>query len=67
MRRTTPRLAGKRLLALARLLEAPVAGRRLAELVMRDRLLGELDRRDVPDAEMRPVIGFRPAPRPPEE
>jgi hypothetical protein len=67
MRRSTPRLAGARLRTLARLLETPLAGRRLAEMIMRQRLLGELDRIDVPDAEMRPVIGFRPAPRRPEE
>jgi hypothetical protein len=66
MRPKMSRLAGRRLLALAKLLETPIAGRRLAALVMRDRLLGDLDQRDVSDAEMRPVISFRPAPRRPE-
>jgi hypothetical protein len=65
--RSTPRLAGKRLVALARVLDPPLAGPRLAQLILRERLLGALDRIDVPDAEMRPVIGFRPAPRRPND
>ena len=67
MRRSAPRLAGKRLTSLIRLLEAPLAGRRLANLVMRERILRELDRQDVPDTARRPVISFRPAPRRPDQ
>jgi hypothetical protein len=60
-----PRLAGRPLVALARLLATPVAGRRLADLLMREILLDRLRRRDLSDAEARPVVVFRPDPRPP--
>lgn len=62
----TPRLAGRSLQALARLLAAPVAGRRLADSLMRAIVLDRLRRRDLSDAEARPVVVFRPAPRRPD-
>jgi hypothetical protein len=61
----SPRLAGRPLLALARLLSAPVAGRRLADYLMREILLDRLRKRDLSDADARPVIVFRPEPRRP--
>ncbi len=60
-----PRLAGRPLLALARLLSAPVAGRRLADYLMREILLDRLRHRDLSDAEVRPVVMFRAEPRRP--
>lgn len=62
----TPRLAGRSLQAMARLLAAPVAGRRLADSLMRAIVLDRLRRRDLSDAEARPVVVFRPAPRRPD-
>jgi hypothetical protein len=62
----TPRLAGRSLQALARLLAAPVAGRRVADSLMRAIVLDRLRRRDLSDAEARPVVVFRPAPRRPD-
>jgi hypothetical protein len=59
----TPRLSGRRLVAAARLLAAPVAGRRLAEYLMREVVLRRLRGHDLGDAESRPVVVFRPAPR----
>jgi hypothetical protein len=61
----SPRLAGRPLLALARLLSTPVAGRRLAESLMRKIVLDRLRARDLTCAEARPVIAFRPDPRRP--
>ncbi|HTE52514.1 MAG TPA: hypothetical protein VK698_16795 [Kofleriaceae bacterium] len=61
----SPRLAGRPLQALARLLATPVAGRRLADYLMRQILLDRLRRRDLSDAEARPVVVFRPEPRRP--
>ena len=63
--RSGPRLAGRPLQALARLLAAPVAGRRMADYMMREILLDRLRRRDLSDAEARPVIMFRAEPRRP--
>jgi hypothetical protein len=60
-----PRLAGRPLLALARLLAAPVAGRRMADYLMREILLDRLRSRDLSDAEARPVVMFRAEPRRP--
>jgi hypothetical protein len=51
--------------ALARLLASPVAGRRLADYLMREILLDRLRRHDLGDAEVRPVVSFRVQPRPP--
>lgn len=59
------RLAGRPLLALARLLATPVAGRRLAEYLMGEIVLDRLRRRDLSDAEVRPVVMFRADPRRP--
>ncbi|HWM84667.1 MAG TPA: hypothetical protein VNO33_02490 [Kofleriaceae bacterium] len=61
-----PRLAGRPLQALARLLATPVAGRRLADYLMREMLLDRLRRRDLSDAEVRPVVMFRAEPRRPD-
>jgi hypothetical protein len=61
----TPRLAGRPLQALARLLATPVAGPRLAEFLMRERVLSKLRAHPISDAESRPVVGFRAAPSPP--
>jgi hypothetical protein len=60
------RVAGRPLQALARLLGTPVAGRRVAELLMRERVLDKLRLIQVADSEARPVVVFRPAPRRPE-
>lgn len=59
----TPRLSGRRLIAAARLLAAPVAGRRLAEYLMREVVLDRLRGLELGDAEARPVVVFRPDPR----
>ena len=61
----SPRLAGRPLLALARLLSTPVAGRRLADYLMREIVLDRLRSRDLSDAEARPVVVFRAEPRRP--
>jgi hypothetical protein len=61
--KSPPRVAGRALQTLARLLAAPVAGRRLADYLMREILLDRLRRRDLSDAEVRPVVTFRAAPR----
>jgi hypothetical protein len=61
----SPRMAGRPLVALARLLSTPVAGRRLADLLMRELLLDRLRSRDLSDAEARPVVVFRAEPRRP--
>lgn len=61
-----PRVAGRPLLALARLLGTPVAGRRVAEFLMRERVLERLRRISVSDAESRPVVVFRADPRRPD-
>ena len=63
--RRGPRLAGRPLQALARLLAAPVAGRRMADYMMRQILLDRLRHRDLSDAEARPVVMFRAEPRRP--
>jgi hypothetical protein len=66
VRVVAPRLAGRPLQALARLLAAPVAGRRMADFMMRQILLDRLRHRDLSDAEARPVVMFRAEPlRPP--
>lgn len=59
-------MAGRSLQAFARLLAAPVAGRRLADYLMREVLLDRLRRHDLSDAEARPVVVFRPEPRRPD-
>jgi hypothetical protein len=64
---TSPRLAGRTLQAVATALRAPVAGRAIAAVVIRQMGLGWLRTVDVPDRDTRPVIAFRAAPRPPEE
>lgn len=61
-----PRLAGRRLLALARLLRTPVAGSRIAELAIRELLITPLRRRVADDPELRAVIPYRAMPRRPE-
>jgi len=58
------RLSGRALSALARLLATPV-GPRIAEKLMRQRLLDRLRRHSLPDSVARPVIVFRAGPRPP--
>lgn len=63
----TLRVAGRPLQALARLLGTPVAGRRVAEILMRERVTGKLRHIQLPDSEARPVVVFRPAPRRPEQ
>ena len=63
----TVRVAGRPLQALARLLSTPVAGRRVAELLMRERVTYKLRHIRLPDSEARPVVVFRPAPRRPEQ
>jgi hypothetical protein len=60
--RRGPRLAGRPLQALARLLAAPVAGRRMADYMMRQIPLDRLRHRDLSDAVARPVVMFRAAP-----
>ena len=60
-------MAGLRLRTLARLLATPVAGRRLADRLMREIVLDRLRSRDLRDAEIRPVVMFRPEPRRPGE
>ena len=66
MVRRAPRLAGRPLAALARLLATPVAGRRLAEYLMHEMLLDRLRQHEVSDSEVRPVVQFRAGPRPPD-
>jgi hypothetical protein len=61
----SPRLAGRALQTLARVLATPVAGRRVADYLMREILLDPLRRRDLSDAEVRPVVMFRAEPRRP--
>jgi hypothetical protein len=63
----TLRVAGRPLQALARLLGTPVAGRRVAEMLMRERVLDKLRLIQLPDSEARPVVVFRAAPRHPEQ
>jgi hypothetical protein len=62
-----PRLAGRRLQAVAAALRAPVAGRAIAAVAIRQMGLAWLRATDVPDRDTRPVIAFRAAPRPPED
>lgn len=62
---TAPRLAGRTLQAVAAALRAPVAGRAIAAVVIRQMGLEWLRGVDVPDREVRPVIRFRADPRPP--
>jgi hypothetical protein len=64
---TAPRLAGRSLQAVAVALRAPLAGRAIAAVVIRQMGLGWLRSTDVPDRDTRPVIAFRAAPRPPGE
>jgi len=59
------RVAGPALSALARLLATPVAGRRIAEQIMRQKLLDRLRRHSLPDSVARPVIVFRAGPKGP--
>ncbi len=63
---TAPRLAGRRLLAVARALRTPLAGDAIARTVIRQMGLTRLRAEEISDAETRPVIAFRAAPRPPE-
>lgn len=58
-------MSGSALSALARLLATPVAGRRIAEKLMRQMLLDRLRRHSLPDSIARPVITFRAGPKPP--
>jgi hypothetical protein len=67
-RRSPPRLAGNALRALAATLRAPLAGRALAQIAVRQMGLEGFRRAHVPDAEMRPAITFRPGiPKPPTD
>ena len=60
------RISGSALQALARLLDTPVAGRQLAERLMRQMLLDRLRRYSLPDSEARPVVVFRAGPKAPD-
>lgn len=67
-RRSHPRIAGNALRALAVAMRAPLAGRALARIAVRQMGLDGFRRAHIRDAEMRPAISFRPGiPRPPAD
>jgi hypothetical protein len=59
---STPRLAGRRLKAIARALSSPVGGATIARLVIHQMGLDQLRGIELSDAEVRPVVGFRAGP-----
>ncbi len=67
-RRTAPRIAGNALRALAVAMRAPLAGRALARIAVRQMGLEGFRRAELSGAERRPAISFRPSvPKPPAD